>query len=316
LIVVAAALAVAGCGSSGSTTGTGATGAAGATGPTDAEFIAHADAICQAAHTKIAPINAQLKLTSSFQQAGPLFDQEVAIQRRQLAEFKQLDVPADLQAPVASYLAMVETGFGLTGQIRQAINQGDLARVNALKQALKPSARKATAAAGKIGFKVCGQAASDQEQSAAKKAAEQRPQNAQAGVGDTVPLTGSNGLAVNLTLTRVIDPVPAPSYQGAGSGSRYVGIELAFDNKGTKAYDASAPGLSAALITSQDRQLSTSALFGGQCNENNFGTVSPGAKLVGCVAFELPDGVEPKSFQYQPQLIGGGAPVEWSLQGD
>lgn len=141
--------------------------------------------------------------------------------------------------------------------------------------------------------------AADDSEPAPEPEPEARPASRERGqIGDQIRLEGSDGLAMTVTLERVIDPLIAGEYDEPESGKRYVGVLLRMTNTGDVAYDDS-PGNGATLTYGDDREAETSLISGGECSGGfASGTkIAPGSRRKGCVVFEVPSSNTIKSFQ-------------------
>lgn len=130
---------------------------------------------------------------------------------------------------------------------------------------------------------------------------------AEVAIGDTVPITGS-GLSLKLTATELKDPLSGPQSLAPSGNARLVGVEIEFQNVGQTAYQPNLFGGSA--TTTDNRQIdSIPPRLAGECGEGLPSTVQPGEKLIGCIPFEVPEGAQIETFQYEP---APGPPIIWA----
>jgi len=131
--------------------------------------------------------------------------------------------------------------------------------------------------------------------------------------GTTASIDFGDGRRVDIAITGVIDPVlPPPSFE-PGPKNRYVGIDFEVDNKGTESYFYDFADPSSSLITTDGRPATQAVLPGGQCTLLSYrGAIAAGSKLDECLVFEVPNGVQPKTFRYDFD----GVNVEWEVRGD
>lgn len=113
--------------------------------------------------------------------------------------------------------------------------------------------------------------------------------------------TWTGGLGVELL--RVEDPAtPANSFESAPAGSRLVAVELSiWSFKGSQTDDANS---TTAIQGSNGQVYSPSFDDVAGCTDFNYGTFNVTAgdpHEVGCVVFEVPDGVKVTTVTYTPQ---------------
>jgi hypothetical protein len=158
--VVAAGLALAGCG-----------GAAKPSSPktspvapsTRAQFIAQADAVCLAARGSLGQLQASTKsllalkdAAKAYAAAAPLFRRAQAVEQGELSRLRALRPPAADAATVASYLQAGASDVALVGRFAEAFGRHDrTALVTLARQAASTAATTKGLAQG-YGFKVCG----------------------------------------------------------------------------------------------------------------------------------------------------------------
>lgn len=118
-------------------------------------------------------------------------------------------------------------------------------------------------------------------------------------IGDSRTLTGNEGEEIEVTPTKVIDPVPAGEDEPLEAGNRFVGVELTLSNVGDADYE-DAPSNGAKLITEDDQQADTTTITEGPCS-SSFGSdvkIAPGEQRQGCIPFEVPQGSKVKQLQF------------------
>jgi len=128
-------------------------------------------------------------------------------------------------------------------------------------------------------------------------------------VGDAITLRGNDADL------QVIDPATGGEFMEATDGHRYVAVDVQLENVGGSPYSDS-PDNGAQLIDVDNRQHNTTFAEVGECQ--TFGgsvTMPPGDTRAGCMIFEVPEGVELRSFQFT--LDSGFAPQTgvWELGG-
>lgn len=131
--------------------------------------------------------------------------------------------------------------------------------------------------------------------------------------GTTASIDFGDGRRVDIAITGVIDPVRPPLLLEPGPKNRYVGIDFEVDNKGTELYFYDFADPSSSLITTDGRPATQAGLPVGQCTLLSYrGSLAAGSKLDECLVFEVPNGVQPKTFRYD----FNGVDVEWEVRGD
>lgn len=139
-------------------------------------------------------------------------------------------------------------------------------------------------------------------------------ENAPAGVGGTIEIQTDSGTDLNVTLVKVLDPVQGePDFDTPDRGTRYVGVVLSIMNAGQAPYD-DAPSNGAAMIDDSDGQHDAELLAGGPCKLVATVVISPGDQRRVCLGFQVPNGRQPRLFQFGPNSGIGGAVAEWALQ--
>jgi hypothetical protein len=139
----------------------------------------------------------------------------------------------------------------------------------------------------------------------------------QARAGDALTLSGdSGGESLAVTADGVMDPLAVGEFDQADPGQRFVGVQVTLQNVGTVPYSDS-PSNGATLLSSDDEQAQSEIVTGGPC-ANGFGSdvkIAPGDSQQGCVAFELPDGATPATFQFTLDSGFADDTGQWSLAG-
>ena len=227
-------------------------------------------------------------------------------------QFDRIDPPTGDEASIAEYKAVVESNFRLGDQFERALKRGDVTQVQALKETAQEGNGEARRLAQNYGFEECGQPASKRDKAAGRREAEANPKAGQAHFGETVPISGHKGLSVNITAAKIVDPLRVPRYLAPHGDVRLLGIEVEFENTGTKVYEPSVFG--ATVTTSQNRQVDSEVVIQGECSDGLPDSVQPGSTLIGCVPFKLAGRAEVTTFQYEPATFGG-EPIVWNVPG-
>jgi hypothetical protein len=133
-------------------------------------------------------------------------------------------------------------------------------------------------------------------------------------VGESFIATDGQGNEMSITLVKVIDPAQgADSFTTPDTGKHFVGAEFQVIGKaGTYSDDAI---LDAALIGSNGQTYTPSFDAIAGCTDFTYGSFSiiPGETQVGCVTFQLPQGVAVDRVEWTPVGGFGGAPAIWVL---
>jgi hypothetical protein len=138
--VVAAVVALAGCGGGGDDR------------LTKAEYIAQADAICQEANAKIEALGAPETLAD----LAAMGQQSVQISEQQLAKLRALRPPAEDEATLNGAYDLVEQQIGITKQLVAAARAKDMDRINSLVAQGNDITKQAGKIAGDYGLRQCG----------------------------------------------------------------------------------------------------------------------------------------------------------------
>ena len=126
---------------------------------------------------------------------------------------------------------------------------------------------------------------------------------------------------VSVTVRAVIDPLSDASFAGISApqpaGQRYVAVQLKIQNTSGVAYSDSPSGELSLMSASTGGPVGDAApgVTGpGQCvTDMSTVTVQPGATEHGCVIFEVPNGQQLASVQYETQGGAGGNLAAWKL---
>ncbi len=159
--LLAATAGLAACGGATKATSTTTTPTASGPVPTRAQFIAQADAICQAARASLSTLPTKSLIAlgdtpKAFAAAAPLFRQIRSVEQAELGRLQGLRLPAGDNTEVTAYLQEGTQAVLLVGQIADAFAKGDKV---ALVAAEKEGNRRGAVAKGLAqgyGFKVCG----------------------------------------------------------------------------------------------------------------------------------------------------------------
>jgi hypothetical protein len=134
--------------------------------PTKAAFIAHADAICTIAKTRLKAqeslIGARLAAAqandtkTSRQALADAVTQDVAIAGPWLSKLRALEPPMRDRAVVAKYLSAVARQMTLFQRFVAALENDDAYTLQTVSEQIKQGKASATGLAQGYGFKVCG----------------------------------------------------------------------------------------------------------------------------------------------------------------
>ncbi len=153
LALVAGLIALAGCGGGGSSHAD------------RAQYIAKADAICQAAKKQTGPLIQQLSaeaagLTSgsaaSASKAAGIVEQLHTIAAADLAQLRALKQPSGDHAAIAKFLDPLGSLLNSLNQAASVLRSGQVPQALALLQQAQPTAQQVTTAAQQYGLKQCG----------------------------------------------------------------------------------------------------------------------------------------------------------------
>lgn len=139
------------------------------------------------------------------------------------------------------------------------------------------------------------------------------PAGASARVGDSLTLDGTD-VRMRVTVLDVIDPVSGGNFDEPNG--RFVGVRLRLTNVGDQSYSDS-PSNGATLVTRGDEQADPTLLTDGDCSSSfsSMAKIAPGSSRVGCIAFDVPSGVGPKTFQFTLNSGFGDQTGEWRVSG-
>lgn len=150
----------------------------------------------------------------------------------------------------------------------------------------------------------------------AKPKATATPKPEKAGIGDSITLSGFEGLKMRVKVLRLRDPIQGGEYEQPASGRRYIGVEIQMTNVSNKTYKDS-PGNGATVIYGDDRQATATLMIGGACRSDAFASdtrIASGAKRRGCIAFEIPKSRKAKLFQFALESGFADEGGEWQLR--
>ncbi|MBA2439555.1 MAG: hypothetical protein H0V50_02640 [Thermoleophilaceae bacterium] len=155
-----------------------------------------------------------------------------------------------------------------------------------------------------------------------RRSATPRPQRVRQapilGVGETHRLEalGAGVGPVDVAVTRVISRLPLSSAEQRFYGTnRFVAIELSFANRGMKTFDASLV-TDSRLFMSDDSVVDPVFFSFTHCQAPDL-RVAARRGGRGCIAFMVPQGAKPRTFQYNRLLLAtpGRSYVKWDLRG-
>lgn len=132
--------------------------------------------------------------------------------------------------------------------------------------------------------------------------------------GDTVDLTGSGGVHVQVTLVKVVDPAKPTNAYTPDSGKRFIAAQLRILNVGTKTYDTDPlVGMRAQDAAGEtfDASIVPVETTVGQQMDSGL-TLAPGDKALGVIVFEVPASVKLSTMQYLVDGFGGNT-AQWTL---
>jgi hypothetical protein len=147
-LILAALVALAGCGGSG--------------GPTKAQYIARADPICASARAQAQPIIAQLAAAAgsldaaSARRLAPAVSRLHSVGVSYLARLRALQQPSGDRAAIDDFLRPSAQVVDAVGTAASALAAGDTVRALAQLQQIQPLALDANAAEQRYGLRQCG----------------------------------------------------------------------------------------------------------------------------------------------------------------
>jgi hypothetical protein len=130
-------------------------------------------------------------------------------------------------------------------------------------------------------------------------------------VGSTLSIGGNKGLAV--TAKQIIDPANgANEFTSADAGKRFVAVVLSLKNNGSGSYtDDANNNLSIKGSDNQTYSPSFDSLNGCTNFNNGQYTLTAGDSVDGCVAFQVPNGVNVAKIQFQTVSGLNSSTGEW-----
>jgi hypothetical protein len=166
-------VALAGCGSSSGTSSSAATGATGAAGSlTTTEFIAQADALCEASKTKQEPLRRQVEelarsareeereqgsiSTATRRELAQALTRIVAMAEGSLARVKALGPPSADASQLGAIFKKTESAFASSRAYGTALEHREDAKAQSLAERGNAETQETTALAKRYGFRVCG----------------------------------------------------------------------------------------------------------------------------------------------------------------
>ncbi|MFE6716843.1 DUF4352 domain-containing protein [Streptomyces albidoflavus] len=148
----------------------------------------------------------------------------------------------------------------------------------------------------------------------AEKAERPEEKETVAKVGDAITLKGFDDEKVEVTVVKVVDPAKSNNeFMAPDEGNRWIGVQFQLVNVGEKAYqDSPAGGMQVADNKGQMFRMAFGEVDSGPALSSDV-RLAPGAKALGWVAFEVPEGV--KVSQVQVALSSGMADQtgQWKL---
>jgi hypothetical protein len=151
----AAALALAGCGSSGSSA---------SSGPTKAQYVAKADAICKAAGEKTAPLISKLVAggaglasgsASAAHELAPVVGKVHEYAAASLTQLRALERPKGEASAIEKFLSPLSNVVGAAGQAASSLSSGQGSAALGLLAQVQTEAQQATKAASAYGVAPC-----------------------------------------------------------------------------------------------------------------------------------------------------------------
>jgi hypothetical protein len=132
-------------------------------------------------------------------------------------------------------------------------------------------------------------------------------------VGDALTLRGFD-TTMRVKLLDVLDPATIGEFDSVDG--RLVGVRVKMTNVGDHAYSDS-PSNGALLITRDDEQADPTLMSGGDCagSFSSSTKIAPGSARVGCIAFDVPNGKQLKTFQFTLDSGFADESGEWRIAG-
>ncbi len=124
-------------------------------------------------------------------------------------------------------------------------------------------------------------------------------------VGGTLHLTGEQGAAIAVALTKIINPATGadgpPADENGNPNGSYVAAMVTVKNTGKSALEDNANN-DATLVGSNNETYTAALSAVTECTNFDNGTyrLAPGESATGCIAFVMPSGVGPTKFKYAP----------------
>ncbi|MFE0219468.1 DUF4352 domain-containing protein [Streptomyces albidoflavus] len=147
-----------------------------------------------------------------------------------------------------------------------------------------------------------------------EKAEQSEEKETVAKVGDAITLEGLGDEKIEVTVVKVVDPAKSNNeFMAPEDGNRWLGVQFQLVNVGEKAYqDSPASGMQVADKEGQMFGMAFGEVDAGPALASNV-RLAPGAKALGWVTFEVPEGV--KVSQVQVALSSGLADQagQWKL---
>jgi hypothetical protein len=144
-------------------------------------------------------------------------------------------------------------------------------------------------------------------------AATATPNSLKGPAGTAFSDTDASGNVITITLNAIEDPAKgADQYTAPDTGKRFVAAKFTIVGKtGTFSDDANSD---ASLIGSDNQTYSPDFSNVAGCTNFNNGTytVTPGQTSVGCVVFQVPNGVKPAEIEWNA-IFSSGAPATWTI---
>jgi len=178
------------------------------------------------------------------------------------------------------------------------------------------AAEAALLIAGALGLAACGSTSTGGPTVATTPVTTQAttsiPAPKAAGVGSTFKVGGEHGTA-DLTLVRIVDPAK-DAYDGTPDpGTRFLGVKLSYKALTSSYSDVADGGLDVIGSNAQTYTSQLSDIAG--CTNFNSGqvTLTLGSTAVGCVEFQLPDGITVATVQYTADDGLSGSVEQWKV---
>lgn len=126
---------------------------------------------------------------------------------------------------------------------------------------------------------------------------------ANAEIGDTLTLHGIDStVAVEVTVLEVVDPAKVGRFDQPKRDKYFLGVKVRLTNVGEDLYSDS-PAAGATPVDAADQQYEAS-IFGEVKPPIGSVDITPGDSRIGSIAFEVPDGTNPRTFQLRLEFFG------------